>query len=301
MQQILQDISAEIQPLLGRGKVADYIPELGTISGDKFGIAVCTVNGDVFHYGDALEPFSIQSISKVLGLTLAVNRYGDALWQRVGKEPSGRAFNSLAQLEYECGIPRNPFINAGALLITDVLVSRLASPKYRMLEVVRQISGNNTIISDEKVAMSEYKHSDRNAAIAYLMKSFGNVENDVDTILKTYFHQCALCMSCVDLAKSFVYLANRGRTLDGEELLSERQSRQFNALLMTSGMYDAAGDFAYRVGMPGKSGVGGGIIAILPEELSICVWSPELNHVGNSLAGTAALDSFSSRIGHSIF
>jgi glutaminase len=301
MQQILQDISAEIQPLLGRGKVADYIPELGTISGDKFGIAVCTVNGDVFHYGDALEPFSIQSISKVLGLTLAVNRYGDALWQRVGKEPSGRAFNSLAQLEYECGIPRNPFINAGALLITDVLVSRLASPKYRMLEVVRQISGNNTIISDEKVAMSEYKHSDRNAAIAYLMKSFGNVENDVDTILKTYFHQCALCMSCVDLAKSFVYLANRGRTLDGEELLSERQSRQFNALLMTSGMYDAAGDFAYRVGMPGKSGVGGGIIAILPGELSICVWSPELNHVGNSLAGTAALDSFSSRIGHSIF
>ncbi len=301
MQQILQDISAEIQPLLGRGKVADYIPELGTISGDKFGIAVCTVNGDVFHYGDALEPFSIQSISKVLGLTLAVNRYGDALWQRVGKEPSGRAFNSLAQLEYECGIPRNPFINAGALLITDVLVSRLASPKYRMLEVVRQISGNNTIISDEKVAMSEYKHSDRNAAIAYLMKSFGNIENDVDTILKTYFHQCALCMSCVDLAKSFVYLANRGRTLDGEELLSERQSRQFNALLMTSGMYDAAGDFAYRVGMPGKSGVGGGIIAILPGQLSICVWSPELNHVGNSLAGTAALDSFSSRIGHSIF
>jgi glutaminase len=301
MQQILQDISAEIQPLLGQGKVADYIPELGTISGDKFGIAVCTVNGEVFHYGDALEPFSIQSISKVLGLTLAVNRYGDALWQRVGKEPSGRAFNSLAQLEYECGIPRNPFINAGALLITDVLVSRLASPKYRMLEVVRQISGNNTIISDEKVAMSEYKHSDRNAAIAYLMKSFGNVENDVDTILKTYFHQCALCMSCVDLAKSFVYLANRGRTLDGEELLSERQSRQFNALLMTSGMYDAAGDFAYRVGMPGKSGVGGGIIAVLPGELSICVWSPELNHVGNSLAGTAALDSFSSRIGHSIF
>jgi len=301
LQQTLQDINAEIQPLLGKGKVADYIPELGSISGQKFGIAVCTVNGDVYQYGDASEPFSIQSISKVLGLTLAVNRYGDALWQRVGKEPSGRAFNSLAQLEYECGIPRNPFINAGALLVTDVLVSRLASPKYRMLEVVRQISGNDTIISDEKVAMSEYKHSDRNAAIAYLMKSFGNVENDVDSILKTYFHQCAICMSCVDLAKSFVYLANRGRTLDGDKLLSERQSRQFNALLMTSGMYDAAGDFAYRVGMPGKSGVGGGIIAVLPGKLSICVWSPELNHVGNSLAGTAALDSFSSRIGHSIF
>jgi len=302
MQSILEQIIDDVRPLLGRGKVADYIPELAKVSGQKLGIAVCTTDGTIYQAGDAAEPFSIQSMSKVLGLTLAINRYGDDLWQRVGKEPSGQAFNSLAQLEYERGIPRNPFINAGALLITDVLVSRLSAPKHRMQDLVRSLSGNETILSDEKVADSEYRHSDRNAAITYLMKSFGNIENDVDTILRTYFHQCALRMSCVDLARAFSYLAREGIPIGSETpLISARQTKQLNALLMTSGLYDAAGDFAYRVGMPGKSGVGGGIVAIIPGELSVCVWSPELNEYGNSLAGTAALEQFTTKLGRSIF
>jgi len=302
MKQLLEEIIDEVRPLLGQGQVADYIPELAKVPGDKLGIAVCTLDGRIYSAGDAEEPFSIQSISKVLGLTLAINRYGDPLWQRVGKEPSGQAFNSLAQLEYERGIPRNPFINAGALLVTDVLVSRLSAPKHRMIDLVRSLSGNSQIRSDEKVADSEYRHSDRNAAITYLMKSFGNIENQVETILNTYFHQCALRMSCCDLARSFLYLANQGKPLDWQEaLISPRQTKQLNALLMTSGLYDAAGDFAYRVGMPGKSGVGGGIVAIIPGELVVCVWSPELNSYGNSLAGTAALELFTTKLGRSVF
>lgn len=301
MQEILEEIVRDVRPLIGQGKVADYIPELAKVDRQKLAVAVCTVNGEVFQAGDAQEPFSIQSMSKVLGLAVAINRYGDQLWQRVGKEPSGQAFNSLAQLEFEQGIPRNPFINAGALLITDVLVSRLSAPKHRMIDLVRELSGNDTICSDVRVAESEYKHSARNAAITYLMKAFGNVENDVDTILRAYFHQCALRMSCVDLAKAFIFLANQGCSLNGMKLISPRQTKQLNALLMTSGLYDAAGDFAYRVGMPGKSGVGGGIIAVIPGELCVCVWSPELNEYGNSLAGTAALELFTTKIGRSIF
>ncbi|MBN3561932.1 glutaminase B [Aliamphritea spongicola] len=302
MQQLLEDIITEVRPLIGKGEVASYIPELGNVARDKLGMAVCTVDGTVYQAGDAAEPFSIQSISKALALTLAMNRYGDELWERVGKEPSGQAFNSLAQLEYEKGIPRNPFINAGALVVTDALVSRLSAPKHRILDVVRQLSGNPQVVSDQRVALSEYRHSDRNAAISYLMKSFGNIHNDVDTLLQTYFYHCALRMSCVDLARTFIYLANGGYPLNTDvPLLSAQQTKQLNALLMVAGLYDVAGDFAYRVGMPGKSGVGGGIVAVIPGELCVCVWSPELNQNGNSLVGTAALELFTTALGRSVF
>jgi len=204
-------------------------------------------------------------------------------------------------VELERGLPRNPFINAGALVIADLLQSRLGAPKHRMLESIRHLSANQKLISDKVVANSEYEHSARNAAIAYLMKSFGNFNNDVDTVLRSYFHYCAIRMSCADLSKAMLYLANRGQSLTGKQLISPVQTRQMNALLATSGLYDGAGEFAYRVGMPGKSGVGGGIIAVIPGDMSICVWSPELDLNGNSLAGTAALEEFCQRLGRSIF
>ncbi|WP_432503424.1 glutaminase B [Serratia sarumanii] len=299
---LLEEILQQVRPLIGQGKVADYIPALAEVPADRLAIAVCTVDGELFQAGDAAERFSIQSISKVLSLTLALTRYQEPeIWRRVGKEPSGLPFNSLLQLEMEQGKPRNPFINPGALVVCDMLQTRLSAPKQRMLEVVRQLTGEDDLAYDLRVARSEFEHSDRNAAIAYLMKSFGNFENDVITVLQTYFHYCALRMSCVELARSFVYLANRGRDLSGEAVISPLQARQINALMMTSGMYDGAGEFAYRVGMPGKSGVGGGIVAIVPDELSIVVWSPELDASGNSLAGTAALELLSQRIGRSIF
>lgn len=300
--QLLADILAQVRPLMGKGRVADYIPALAAVSGDKLGIAVCTIEGQVFTAGDADERFSIQSISKVLSLALAMERYEEQeIWRRVGKEPSGQPFNSLLQLEIEQGKPRNPFINAGALVICDMLQSRLSAPKQRMLEVVRGLSEADDLVYDTQVARSEYEHSARNAAIAWLMKSFGNFNNNVTQVLQTYFHYCALSMSCVELAKTFLFLANQGRTLQGKQIIPAEHARQINAMMMTSGMYDGAGEFAYRVGLPGKSGVGGGIIAIVPHAFSIAVWSPELDFAGNSLAGIAVLEILSKRMGRSIF
>ncbi|MGL4456644.1 MAG: glutaminase B [Plesiomonas sp.] len=300
---LLDDILTQVRPLLGQGKVADYIPALASVPAERLGIAVCLSDGTVYQAGDAQERFSIQSISKVLALTLALTRYSEAeIWSRVGKEPSGQPFNSLVQIELEKGKPRNPFINAGALIVCDLLQSRLSAPKQRMLDLVRQLACQPDIGYDSVVAKSEFEHSARNAAIAYLMKSFDNFNNDVIEVLQTYFHYCALQMSCVELAKTFSYLANQGQSLCTlEPVISGKQTRQINALLATCGLYDGAGEFAYRVGMPGKSGVGGGIVAIIPGEMSITVWSPELDHSGNSLAGIAALELLSQRLGRSIF
>lgn len=300
---ILEDILEEARPLIGSGKVADYIPALAKVSGQKLGIAIFTNEGEVIRAGDADEGFSIQSISKVLSLTLAMEFYRpEELWTRVGKEPSGQAFNSMIQLEMENGIPRNPFINAGAIVVSDMLYSRLSAPRQRLLEFVRQLSGEQGIVYDKVVAASEMMHSDRNAAIAYLMRSFGNFNNEVIPVLNNYFHACSLKMSCVELAKTFSYLANKGvSVLNQQAVISPTQSKQTNALLATCGLYDGAGEFAYRVGMPGKSGVGGGIIAIVPGEMTIAVWSPELDRSGNSLAGTRVLELLAERIGRSIF
>lgn len=301
--QLLEDVLAQVRPFIGQGKVANYIPALAEVPANKLGISVCTVDGEAFYAGDAQERFSIQSISKVLSLAMAMGRYeGDEIWRRVGKEPSGQPFNSLLQLELEQGIPRNPFINAGALVVCDMFQTRLSAPRQRMLEVVRELTGSPDLAYDARIAKSEFEHSARNAAIAWLMKSFANFNNDVTTVLQNYFHYCALSMNCVELAKSFLFLANKGRAshLD-EPVISAQQTRQINALMVTSGMYDGAGEFAWRVGIPGKSGVGGGIIAIVPHEMSIAVWSPELDSSGNSLAGTVALEILAERIGRSIF
>ncbi|MCF7504772.1 glutaminase B [Vibrio sp. L3-7] len=302
-QAILAEILDEVRPLIGQGKVADYIPALARVSNQKLAIAVYTNEGEVIQAGDADEAFSVQSISKALSLTLAMVLYKpEEIWQRVGKEPSGQAFNSMIQLEMEHGIPRNPFINAGAIVVADLLQSRLSAPRHRLLEFVRQLSGDTHIVYDKVVAASEMMHSDRNAAIAYLMRSFGNFENDVIPVLNNYFHACALKMTCIDLAKTFSYLANKGVSVQTKkEIITPVQTKQLNALLATCGLYDGAGEFAYRVGMPGKSGVGGGIIAIVPGEMTIAVWSPELDPSGNSLAGTMALELLSERIGRSIF
>ncbi|GAA3536224.1 glutaminase B [Zobellella aerophila] len=294
LQPLLDQINHDARGRFGLGKVAGYIPALAQVPAERFGIAVATVDGTLYHSGDALQPFSIQSISKAFALALALQRYGGELWQRVGKEPSGTAFNSLVQLEFEQGIPRNPFINAGALVVVDALTSRLSAPVHALLENMRLRAGNPAIRIDHKVAESEFEHRYRNAAMANLMKSFGNFHNDVDTVLRAYFSYCALAMSCVDLARGFSFLANGGRCVTtGEQCLSRLQTQQLNALLFTSGLYDAAGDFAYRVGMPGKSGVGGGIIALVPGRFSVCVWSPELDQYGNSVAGIWALEELS--------
>ena len=306
MQNILNQIEAEIQPLFGLGKVADYIPELAKIDSRQFSISVRTLEGEEYSVGNYDQQFSIQSISKVFVLSMAMEILGDDLWERVGREPSGTAFNSLVQLETEGGKPRNPFINAGALVTTDAIIKSCEKGKSNaydeILNFVRVVSSNPNINFDKKVASSEMDNSDRNTALTYFMKSFGNIQSDPKELLDVYFHHCSLSMTTMDLARAFQFLANKGvNPFSGDQMISELQAKRVNSLMLTCGLYDNVGDFAYRVGLPAKSGVGGGIIAVLPSKLTVCVWSPELNPSGNSLIGTRALELFSNQTGLSIF
>ncbi len=302
-QTVLEEIFEEIKPFVSKGKIADYIPALAQVPLEKFGMAVQVLKGNTFFVGDALESFSIQSISKAYTLILALQLIGEGnLLKRIGREPSGNAFNSLVQLEYENGIPRNPFVNAGALVLADIILSHTKDASQTILDFVRELSDNQNIHVDVKVAESEKQAGFRNAALANFLKSYGNLENDVEKVLDVYFHQCALSMSCVDLCQSFSTLANHGQfPLSGKQILTPSQAKRINALMLTCGTYDAVGDFAYRVGLPGKSGVGGGIAAFIPGRLSITAWSPGLNKSGNSLAGTLALEWFTTKTGMSIF
>jgi glutaminase len=299
---LLEQIHHDIQPYLGTGRVADYIPELAKVSAKSFGMAIVTTAGDVYQIGDADTRFSIQSISKLFTCTMAFRLLGDALWQRVGREPSGTAFNSLVQLEAEQGKPRNPFINAGALVVTDVLCRRFVRAETAVVEFMRRVTGVASIDYDLKVAQSEIQHGHRNRAMAHFMASFGNLDMPPDMVVDAYSRQCAISMSCVELAKAALFLSNHGTVPStGELILDTSSAKRLSALMLTCGTYDAAGDFVYRVGLPAKSGVGGGIVAVLPCELAICVWSPGLDHNGNSVAGVLALEWLTTYTGKSIF
>ncbi|MDA0977904.1 MAG: glutaminase [Proteobacteria bacterium] len=300
-QAIIEEIHGEALALKGQGRVATYIPALAAVDPARFGIAIETIDGGIFAVGDAAEKFSIQSISKVFNLALGISLVGDELWHRVGMEPSGNAFNSLVQLEVENGLPRNPFINAGALVVTDVLLDHLKRPNEEMLNFVRKLRCSE-IFYNEEVAASEKATGFTNTALVNFMKSYGNIHHEVDEVLDVYCHQCSIEMTCAGLCRSFLFLANGGVVPgSGERVLTSSQTKRINAIMLTCGFYDEAGQFAYRVGMPGKSGVGGGIVAVIPGELAIAVWSPELNDRGNSVIGMHALEQFTSRTGMSIF
>ncbi|WP_261991914.1 glutaminase [Streptomyces sp. MS191] len=298
---VLERIAEEIEGLAGRGRPADYIPALAAADTGRFGMAVAELDGTVYGVGDWQEPFSTQSVTKVYTLALALAREGDILWEHVGREPSGNPFNSLVQLEYENGIPRNPFINAGALAVTDQLHQLTGDASGALLDFLREESGNPDLDFDRDVAASETDRGDRNAALAHFMASYGNIVNPVPTLLRQYFRQCSIAASCADLALATGFLARHGIRADGSRLLTRSQAKQVNAVMLTCGTYDAAGDFAYRVGLPGKSGVGGGIIAVVPGRCTVCVWSPGLDERGNSVAGVAALDRFTTITGLSVF
>jgi len=301
-QEILNRIYKEVLESSETGNVADYIPALANIDSNKFGIAIHTIDGEDYTVGDAEEFFSIQSIAKVFTLTLAKQQFDESVWNRVGKEPSGTPFNSLVQLESNEGIPRNPFMNAGALVITDMISRNAGKTKMELIEFVRELSGNRHVSYDFEVADSEEKTGYRNRALANFIKSYGNLENEPDEVLDVYYHQSAIRMSCIDLSKAFIYLANKGySTIANKQILNPRQTKRVNSVMLIGGLYDAAGDFAYKVGLPGKSGVGGGIIAVIPGKLIITVWSPELNKTGNSAKGLKALELFTTYTGISVF
>ncbi|WP_262693581.1 glutaminase [Kordiimonas aquimaris] len=301
-QAILESIEEAVQPCFGKGRVANYIPALGQVSPNKFGMTVRTARGECFSVGDANEPFSIQSISKLFVLQLVMSQLGDVVWERVGKEPSGDRFNSLMKLELEHGVPRNPFINAGALATLDLLMSLSGDTRERILNYMRYLGLNKTISSNATVVNSELEHAHINRAMIHLMKTYGCIDSDPEELIATYCYQCALEMSCMDLATAGLPLAMDGYSpLHGDTVLSGKQNKRINAVMLTCGMYDSVGSFAYRVGLPAKSGVGGGILAVVPGELSVAVWSPELDKSGNSYVGTAALEMFTSMTHASIF
>lgn len=286
-----------------RGKVASYIPELAKVDPKKFGIVVVSNSGEIVAGGDSDVPFSIQSISKVFTLTLALGKIGDRLWQRVGREPSGSAFNSIVQLEYERGKPRNPFINAGAIAVTDAILS--GQPREALGEILRFmhfVADDEKIAIDDAVAASEQRTGFRNAALANYMKSFERLDNPVHFTLGVYFHHCAIAMSCRQLAMAGRFLANNGvNPSTGMSVVTPERAKRINAIMMMCGHYDGSGEFAYRVGLPGKSGVGGGILCIAPGHGAIAVWSPGLNASGTSMVGAIALEELVEATGWSVF
>ena len=300
MEDIVNSIASNIFQQNEWGQTAQYIPELADVDPQQFAISVCLADGSQISAGSATKPFSIQSVSKVFALVAALGRVGDQLWTRVGREPSGNAFDSIVQLEKEQGRPRNPFINAGAIVTTDALLAG-REPKMALVEIlglIRQMSGSDSIYINDAVAASEQETGSRNKALAYYLKSHGNLLNEPDLTLGTYFHQCAIEMTTDQLAMA-------GRSLAGlngaPNVISRQRVKRVNALMMTCGHYDGSGDFAFRVGLPGKSGVGGGILIIAPNVASIAIWSPGLNHYGNSNAGTRAAEMLSKATNWSVF
>ncbi|MBQ2778408.1 MAG: glutaminase [Bacteroidaceae bacterium] len=301
-QQILENIYQAILPYAKNGKQADYIPELAKVNPDQFGMCIHTIYGETAAIEQADTRFSIQSISKVFTLAMCLSIKGDDLWNRVGKEPSGTAFNSLVQLEVEKGVPRNPFINAGALVMADILLSNLKDPEADYLNFVRAVASNPTIDYNREVASSERENGFLNAAIVNLLKYHGTIENDIEQVLHFYFLMCSIEMSCRELSLAFLVFANHRRKFDYEGIrLTASQVKRINAIMQTCGFYDEAGEFAYLVGLPGKSGVGGGIVAIHPLQYSVAVWSPRLNPKGNSVMGIKALELLTTETKASIF
>lgn len=301
-QRLLNWIAAQVQPLLSYGEQPSYIPQLSTVRKNQFGIALQTVGGQDLVAGDADVPFSIQSISKLFALMLALERVGDDMWSRVGKEPSGTPFNELIQVDQDRGATRNPFVNAGALVVTDLLCSHFAQPELALLQALRRCGEDERIDVDEVVMRSERDNCHRNAAIAHLLKSYGCIENSVDVVLDTYCRQCALTMTARQVARCALPLAiDAGASVrNPPEKLRPSQRHSVIALMLTCGTYNAAGDFAARIGLPMKSGVGGGILAVIPGIGSVCAWSPGLDESGNSIAAARAVELFAQHTGFSL-
>ncbi len=302
IKEILNSLHTKIKSLPHQGEQATYIPELLTVDADRFGVYVANLDLTGIGVGDYEQAFSIQSIAKVLSVSLAYQLCGESIWSRVGVEPSGTAFNSLLQLEADNGIPRNPFINSGAMVICDILITALDDPKEDFLTFVKTIANNPTLSYSTQIAESEKEIGYRNIALCNLIKSFDNLNNEPDEVLDFYFNLCSLEMSCEAVAKLFLYLANNGTCpISGTDVLTLSQSKRINALMQTCGFYDESGEFSFKVGLPGKSGVGGGIVAIHPDQYAIVVWSPRLNAKGNSYKGMLFLEEFTSLTEQSIF
>ncbi|MCO6390567.1 glutaminase [Aliihoeflea aestuarii] len=304
LKKVVEGIAVEIRKATEWGKAADYIPELAKIDTKQFGIAVLTRDGQTIAGGDADTQFSIQSISKVFALAIALKAKGEKVWKRVGKEPSGDPYNSIIDLERHKGFPRNPFINPGALVVVDMLLEDRERDDLpdTVRDFIGDMIGDHAIGIDEDVVKSEHISGFTNKALANLAKSFGNLNHEVDDVMHVYVRQCAVALSCRQLAAAGRFLMLDREDIDDKVSKADAErARRINAVMLTCGQYDGSGDFAYRVGLPAKSGVGGGILAVVPNTATVAVWSPGLDDNGNSLLGTLALERLSQRMDWSIF
>ncbi|MGN5374878.1 glutaminase A [Sphingomonas hankookensis] len=270
---------------------------------DWFGMAVATPDGGLFHGGYSHIRFPLQSISKVFALELALEACGDQVFKRVGREPSGDPFNSIVDLERNKGVPRNPFINAGALVVCDILVEHKGddASARAVVEFVRREAGLSDVVLNDDVLESGRKGGDLNRAMMSFARHHGNLHCDIDEVMEAYVHQCAIEIDAKSLAKAGLFLTRTARSGDPEDDKRAKRTRRLLSLMTTSGQYDGSGDFAYRVGLPAKSGVGGGILAIVPQVASIAVWSNNLDRQGNSILGVRALELLADKADWSVF
>lgn len=287
------------------GEVASYIPELARAQRDNLGICVYTTDNDEFLAGDHETKFTIQSISKIVALMLALMDNGEEyVFEKVGVEPTADSFNSIVSLETKnFHRPLNPMINSGAIAVISMIGgdSRYEAIE-RILRFIRKIAGNDEININEEVYLSEKETGNRNRALAYFMKSTGIIEGDVEEVLDVYFKMCSIEVSVRDIAKIGATLANDGiLPWSKEKVVPMKISRIVKTIMVTCGMYDASGDFAVSVGVPSKSGVGGGILASVPNRMGIGVIGPSLDKKGNSIAGIKVMEEMSSRLDLSIF
>ena len=299
---IIEKVFLDTNRINDTGKMPSYIPELANVDPTMFGVHITSLDGKNWGMGNNLEKFSIQSITKVFSLTLAYKIVGEKIWKRVDVEPSGTKFDSLLLLEINNGIPRNPFVNSGAIVICDILISNLDNAKKEFLEFMRDLSDIPDLNYSDKIADSEKAHGYRNIALCNFIKSFGNIKNNPTDVLDFYFDLCSLEMNCQQLSHAFTYLANGGVKISNDyKVITKSQSKRINALMLTCGFYDESGEFAFKVGLPGKSGVGGGIVALYPNNYVITVWSPRLNPNGNSFLGMKFLEEFTTQSEFTIF
>lgn len=305
MKKLLDRIIEKNRALTLRGKVASYIPALERSDPNYLGICISDINGEIITSGDYEKKFTLQSISKTISLMLAIMDNGpDYVFNKVGMEPTGDAFNSIIKLEtISPSKPLNPMINAGAIAVASMIKGKTSEEKFeRLLNLVKKICNNDKLGINEEVYLSEKSTGHRNRSLAYFMKDVGIIEGDVEEVLDVYFKQCSIEVDCIDTARIGLFLANKGKIPStGEMLTTESVTRTIKTFMVTCGMYNESGEFAINVGMPAKSGVGGGIMCAVPHRMGIGVYGPALNSKGNSIGGYGVLKDLSKELDLSIF
>lgn len=304
MNNLLEVMVEKHRKVTNEGKVADYIPELRNSNPNDLGIYILDNDGNEFFAGDYDKKFTVQSISKVIALMLAILDNGEEyVFSRVGMDPSGDPFNSIRKLETSSRRkPYNPMINAGAIVVSSMIKGEDVKDKFnRLLEFFKKVSEDPSLELNPKVYLSESETGNKNRAMGYFLKSEGVLTGNVEEALEVYFKQCSIDVTAKTIARLGIFLANEGKLSTGEEVVSPRVSRIVKTLMVTCGMYDNSGEFAVKVGLPSKSGVGGGIVSVIPQRMGIGIYSPSLDKKGNPIAGISLLEDLCNELKCRIF